>query len=364
VPATERDLLLRGFLRFRDPPRAEARELVAQFAALGIELKILTGDSRHIAQYLAGTVGMTVTGVLSGTELQALSNEALLNAADRTNLFVEVEPHQKERILLALKKRGHSVGFLGDGINDAPALHAADVGISVDSAADVAKEAADMVLLRHDLGVLKRGVEAGRTTLANTEKYLFSTTSANFGNMLSMAGLSFFLPFLPLLPKQILLNNFLSDLPAMAISEDNVDPEHIARPQRWNIRTIRNFMLVFGTVSSVFDFLTFGLLLVVFRVPPEAFRTGWFVESLLTELCVALSVRTRLPFYRSRPGRLLLWSTIAVSLFALFIPYMPGVGALGFVPLSLPVLGSLVGVVILYVAAVEILKRRYRYYET
>jgi Mg2+-importing ATPase len=292
-----------------------------------------------------------------------LRDEALWNVAERTTLFVEVDPNQKERIILALRKMGHVVGYLGDGINDAPALHDADIGISVDQAVDVAKQAADFVLLKRDLGVLRAGIEEGRRTFANTLKYVFTTTSANFGNMFSMAGASLFLPFLPLLAKQILLNNFLSDFPSLGLASDRVDAEMVARPHRWNIRFIRNFMIVFGLVSSVFDYLTFGMLLFVVRASPEQFRTGWFIESLLTELVIALVVRTRRPFFRSRPGTLLWTATLIVGLVTLVIPYLPFGDFLGFTPLPVWLMLALLGITALYVIAAEFAKRLFYAHE-
>jgi Mg2+-importing ATPase len=354
--ADERDLTFGGFLLFFDPPKPGIQRTIADLAALGVQLKIITGDNRQVARHLADSIGIAVTGMLTGAELNRLRDEALWQQAERTNLFAEVDPNQKERIILALRKMGHVVGYLGDGINDAPALHAADVGISVDQAADVAKDAADFVLLERDLDVLRRGIEEGRTTFANTLKYIFTTTSANFGNMFSMAGASLFLPFLPLLAKQILLNNFLSDFPGMTIASDNVDRDLVERPRRWDITFIRNFMVVFGLVSSIFDYLTFGLLLFVVRATPEQFRTGWFVESLLTELVIALVVRTRQPFFRSRPGRLLWISSLTVAVITLAIPYVPSSGLLGFTPLPAWVMGLLLGITALYVAASEVAK--------
>ncbi len=252
--------------------------------------------------------------VLSGQQLDELHEEALWHAAELTDLFVEVDPNQKERIILALKKTHHVVGFLGDGINDAPAMHAADTSLSVEGAVDVARQAADFVLLERDLDVIRRGIEEGRRTFANTIKYVLTTTSANLGNMISMAVVSMFLPFLPLLASQILLNNFLSDVPAVGIADDSVDRELVEKPRRWNMKFLGRFMIEFGLLSSVFDFITFGMLLWGFAAGPELFRTGWFVESLLTELVIALVVRTRRPFWRSRPGTLLLWSSVAVVL--------------------------------------------------
>lgn len=358
-PEDEHDLTFCGFLLFFDPPKADVQDALTDLVALGVQLKIITGDNPQVAQYIAAQVGSTVTGILTGEQLNRLRDEALWQLAERTNLFVEVDPNQKERIIRALQKMGHVVGYMGDGINDAPALHVADVGISVDQAVDVAKEAADFVLLEHSLNVLRDGIIIGRKTFANTLKYIFTTTSANFGNMFSMAGLSIFLPFLPMLAKQILLNNFLSDLPGMAIASDNVDQEWIDRPHRWDVRLIRNFMIVFGLTSSVFDFLTFGTLLWLLNASPQAFRTGWFIESLMTELVIALIVRTRRPFFSSTPGRWLLWATVAVAVLTLMLPYLPINTLFDFVPLPFTTLFLLIGITALYVAATEIVKQRF-----
>jgi Mg2+-importing ATPase len=353
----ESAMIFAGFLKFLDPPKAGVRETLSALAGLSVQLKVITGDNRLVAQHLARSVGLAADRMVTGSELARLRDEALLRVAEATDLFVEVDPNQKERIILALKKAGHVVGYLGDGINDATALHAADVGISVDQAVDVAKEAADFVLLRHDLDVLRQGIEEGRRTFANTLKYIAITTSANFGNMISMAFASLFLPFLPLLAKQILLNNFLSDFPALSIAQDNVDRELIERPRRWDIRAVRNFMVVFGLVSSAFDFLTFGLLLYLFHAGSTVFQTGWFVESLLTELAIALVIRTQRPFYRSRPGRLLMISTALVMAMTLLLPYLPYADRLGFVPLPAELLVLLVAVTLAYVLASEAAKR-------
>jgi Mg2+-importing ATPase len=356
--ADEQGMTFQGFLLFYDPPKSDIKETLAGLTRLGVKLKIITGDNRQVAQYIAGQVGLPVTGVLSGAELNDRSDEALLHLVDRTDLFVEVDPNQKERIIRALQRAGHVVGYMGDGINDAPALHVADVGISVDRAVDVAKEAADFVLLEHSLRVLQDGIVNGRRTFANTIKYVFTTTSANFGNMFSMAGISLVLPYLPMLAKQILLNNFLSDIPGMAIAGDDVDQDWIERPHRWDVKFIRNFMIIFGLVSSVFDYLTFGILLVVFEAIPLQFRTAWFVESLMTELVIALVVRTRRPFFRSKPGRWLLGTTLGVALVTLLIPYLPPLDSLfGFTPLPVPILLSLLVITSLYVIAAEIAKQ-------
>lgn len=355
----EHDLIFAGFLLFFDPPKPDAQKALVDLAKLGVQIKIITGDNRLVAMHTAEKVGMKVTGVVTGKELDALGDEALWQVAERSNLFVETDPNDKERIILALQKMGHVVGYMGDGINDAPALHAADVGISVDKAVDVAKESADFVLLEPDLEDLRRGIVLGRKTFANSLKYVFTTTSANFGNMFSMAGASLFLPFLPLLAKQILLNNFLSDFPAMGIAGDNVDEDWVEKPHRWDIRFIRDFMILFGLVSSVFDYLTFGTLLFVLRATPEQFRTGWFVESLMTELFVALVVRTRRPFFQSKPSRYLLISTLVIAGVTVVIPYLPFAGLLGFTPLPVPVMAGLLGITALYVIATEVAKKAF-----
>ncbi len=353
----ERDLTFVGFLRFLDPPKSDVRATIADLAGLGVQLKIITGDNRLVALHTAQAVGLEVTGVVTGAELNELRDEALWHAADRANLFAEVDPNQKERIILALKKTRHVVGYMGDGINDAPALHAADVSVSVDTAVDVAKQSADFVLLEKDLAVLHRGIVQGRTTFANTLKYVYMATGANFGNMFSVAGASLLLPFLPMLPKQILLINFLTDLPEMTIARDNVDPSFVQAPHRWDIGFISRFMVVFGILSSAFDFLTFAVLLWVLRAGPELFRTGWFVESMLSATLVVLALRTWLPFTRSRPSRALLVTTVAVWLVALLIPYTPLAGPLGFQALPPLYLLAVLAIVVTYVASAELVKR-------
>jgi Mg2+-importing ATPase len=355
--ADEHGLTFAGFLLFFDPPKPGVQETIVDLAQQGVQLKIITGDNRLVALHTAEAVGLRVTGVLTGYELDELHDEALWQAVEHTNLFAEVDPNQKERIILALKKMGHVVGFMGDGINDAPALHAADVGISVDTAVDVAKEAADFVLLQRDLAVLHQGIVLGRTTFANTLKYVFITTSANFGNMFSMAGASLFLPFLPMLPMQILLTNFLTDFPAMTIAGDSVDPELVERPRRWDVRFIRDFMVAFGLVSSVFDYLTFGTLLLVLKVPADQFRTGWFLESVLTELLILLVIRTRRPFFKSKPGRYLLIAALIIAGVTVVLPYSPLSGPLKFAPLPISLLLVLGGITVLYIASSEMVKK-------
>jgi Mg2+-importing ATPase len=353
----EQGLNFAGFLLFMDPPKLDASQTLIDLMQRGVKIKIITGDNHQVARHVAEAVKLPITNLITGRELNDMGDEALMYATERTNVFAEVDPNQKERIILALQKTGHVVGYMGDGINDALALHAADVGISVDSAVDVAKDAADFVLLRKDLSILRLGIDEGRMTFANTLKYILTTISANFGNMFSMAIASVFLPFLPLLASQILLNNFLSDIPATAIAGDRVDPEILARPRRWDTDFIRNYMVVFGLLSSMFDLLTFGMLLWVFKTAPEEFRTGWFVESLLTELVIALVVRTRRPFFLSRPGNLLLLTTFAVMVVALMLPYLPFSSVIGFVPLPAPVMLGMIALTLTYVFAVEITKK-------
>lgn len=353
----EQGMIFRGFLVFHDPPKADAKRTINDLNRLGIRIKIISGDNRHVTAHLAEAVGLNAKSMLTGEEIAPLKDEALWHLAPRTDLFVEIDPQQKERIVRALQRTGHSVGYLGDGINDAPALHAADVGISVESAADVARESADIILLSRDLDVLRSGIEDGRRTFANTLKYISITTSANFGNMISMAFAAPFLPFLPLAAKQILLNNFLSDVPSIAISSDNVDADRVSRPQRWNIKNIQKFMVVFGLVSSVFDLLTFAMLLLVFHANEATFQTSWFLISLLTELAVVLLLRTQKSAFRSSPSRLLLWSTLAVAAATLAIPFLGSLSAIfGFAPLSMPEMGAVILIVVGYVVATEITK--------
>jgi Mg2+-importing ATPase len=350
-------LTLLGFLTFVDRPKEGAAEALADMERLGVNVKVITGDARLVALQVASAVGMQVHRVLTGRELDELHDDAVWRAAEAAQLFVEVDPNQKERIILALKKCGHVVGFLGDGVNDAPAMHAADTSLSVDTAADVAKDAADFVLLDRHLHVIRRGIVEGRKTFANTLKYILITTSANLGNMISMAVASLFLPFLPLLASQVLLNNFLSDIPAVGLADDAVDEEWVSRPRRWDMRFIWRFMVEFGLLSSAFDALTFGTLIWLFAVSVELFRTGWFVESLLTELLIALIVRTRRPFHRSRPGRLLTVTTAGCVTLTLAIPYLPGKSYFGFTPLPWSLLVALLAISVAYVAAAEVLKR-------
>jgi len=353
----EVEMTFLGFLVFFDPPKPGVVESLRRLKNLGVSLKIITGDNSLVAATVSQQIGLSSPHVLTGPDLRHMSDEALLKRVNEVEVFAEVEPNQKERIILALRKAGNVVGYMGDGINDASALHTADVGISVNSAVDVAKEAADIVLLEKGLDVLAQGVYEGRTTFANTLKYVFMATSANFGNMFSMAGASLFLPFLPLLPKQILLTNLMTDFPEMAIATDTVDSEMIQQPRRWNITFIRKFMLTFGAVSSVFDYLTFGVLLFILHATTDQFRTGWFLESVISASLIVLVIRSRRPFSRSRPGRYLFIATLAVIAATLIFPFTLFSGIFGFKPLPLSFFAWLGGIVVLYILAAEMAKR-------
>ncbi len=355
--ADERELVFEGFLGFRDPLKVGVEQTIADLRASGIAVKIVSGDHHAVVEHLAASIGLRASEVVTSKQLAELHDDALLHLVERADAFAEVDPGQKERILRALQRGGHVVGFMGDGINDAPALHAADVGISVEGASDVAREAADFVLTRRDLGSVLAGVNEGRKTFNNTLKYILTTESANLGNMLSMAAATLFLPFLPLLAPQILLNNLLSDIPSTTLSADDVDPEVLAKPRHWNIRFVRRFMVVFGLVSALFDALIFVLLIRVFDAGPELFRTAWFAESLLTELLVLLVLRTRRRFWRSRPHPALILTTVFVALATVAVIASPLREWLGFVPLPAEVWIAIVGVATGYVVMVELIKR-------
>jgi P-type Mg2+ transporter len=352
----EANMTFLGYLVLFDPIKPGIAVTLGELKQLGISLKIITGDNRLIAGVLSQQIGLPAPRVLAGSDLVNLSDEALLGSVNQVDTFAEVEPNQKERIILALKKTGNVVGYMGDGINDASALHAADVGLSVDSAVDVAKESADIVLLEKDLGVLVQGVREGRKTFANTLKYIFMATSANFGNMFSMAGASLFLSFLPLLPVQILLTNLMTDFPETTIGTDNVDSEMVEKPRRWNVNFIRNFMLVFGPLSSVFDYLTFGVLLLVLQSPVDLFRTGWFVESVVSASLIVLVVRSRRPFFKSKPSKYLLITTLVVVSATIIFPYTPLGALFGFSPLPAPFLLAMAAIVALYIISADIAK--------
>jgi Mg2+-importing ATPase len=353
----ECDLVLDGFLVFADEPKAAARDSLAQLAALGIELKVATGDNPKVAEKVCTDLVLPSKGTITGAEMETLDDDGFDKAAQNHTIFARISPEQKARLIVSLRRTGRSVAFLGDGVNDALALHAADVGISVDTAADVAKDAADVVLLEKDLGVLAAGVAEGRRIFANTIKYVLMGTSSNFGNMFSAAAASAVLTFLPMLPSQILLNNLLYDSSQLAIPTDRVDGEQLLAPSHWDIAFIRRFMLTFGPISSLFDFLTFGLMLGVLHAGPVEFRTGWFVESLATQTLIIFAIRTRrVPFFRSRPGLVLTLAAFAVVAVGVAITVSPLSHSLGFTPLPWMFFAALVVFTIVYLVLVEVTK--------
>ena len=354
----ERDLVLAGFLGFVDPPREDAADAVAALRSEGVRVKVLTGDSELVAAWVCERVGIPTKHILLGSEIDHLSDPALAQRALRTDVFARVSPVQKSRILHALRGRGHVVGFLGDGINDAPSIHAADVGISVANATDVAKDAASVILLQPGLRVLYDGVLEGRRAFGNVVKYLLMGTSSSFGNVFSMAVASVALPFLPMLPQQILLNSFLYDIAQLTIPYDRVDAELTQKPRRWDLRLVRRFMTTIGPVSSLYDFVTFWVLLHVFHAAPAEFRTGWFVESLATQTLVIFVIRTRKNPFASRPSRALVATTLAVVAFGTALPYSPLARWFGFVPLPAAFFVFLAPAIVTYLALVEATKRR------
>jgi Mg2+-importing ATPase len=360
----ECDLVFLGFAVFLDPPKASAGATIHAMAAAGISVKVLTGDNELVTRHVFAEIGVPVTGVLTGEALTHLSEEALIGQLSRVNLFCRVNPQQKLRILLALKRLGHVVGFLGDGINDAPALHAADVGISVDGAADVARAAADLILLEHNLSVVREAIVCGRSTVQNVSKYVLMGSSSNFGNMFSMAGAALFLPFLPMLPIQILLNNLLYDVSETAIPFDRVDPEAIARPVTWDVTLIERFMLVFGPLSSVFDFLTFYALLYFFGAGEALFQTGWFIESITTQVLVVFAIRTRRLFFRSKPHVFLVAMALGTVAIAVVLPFLPLGRWFGFVAPPPLFFVYLISATAAYLALVEITKRLFYHFAT
>jgi Mg2+-importing ATPase len=358
----ERGLTFEGVILFSDPPKPGVGEAIAQLANQGIALKIITGDNDLVARHVAGLVGLNVDGVLTGDDMRKLTHPALVARAPKTTIFARVDPDQKLQVIDALRESGHVVGYMGDGINDAPALHHADVGISVDNATDVARSAADIILLEPSLAAIAQGVTEGRRTFANTLKYIRMGTSSNFGNMLSMAGAALLLPFLPMTPGQILLNNLIYDASQTALPSDNVDADVEGEPARWDVHAIERFMVVFGPVSSIFDYVTFGLLLLMLGWNKESapgFHAGWFVESLFTQILVVLVIRTRLtPFWRSRPSKQLAAAIGAALAAAVIIPLTPiGTDWLGFGGLPWQFWPLLAGIVVAYLTLVEVVKR-------
>ena len=355
----ESDLVFLGFIAFIDPPKKTSKESLQLLGQSGIALKILTGDNELVTRNVCEQLGFKITGILTGNDMAALSDEALSRAVETANIFARVTPIQKDRIITALKRNGHVVGFLGDGINDAPSMRKADVSISVNNAVDVAKESADLILLRKSLHVLYDGVLEGRKTFGNTMKYIQMSISSNFGNMFSAAGASLFMSFLPMRPIQILLNNLMYDMSEMTISTDNVDKEYIEKPKKMDVKFINDFMLFFGPFSSLFDFLTFGVMIFVFNASESLFQTAWFMESLCTQTMIIFIIRTRKPFWQSKPGLLLVLSSLLVIGAAVALPYTPIGAYFGFTPPPLNFLLVLAGFVIVYLGLVEFFKARF-----
>ncbi len=356
----ETALTLHGFVAFIDPPKETARESLDMLRDAGVAVKIITGDNELVTRYVCAALEFPISRIIEGSEIARMDSDTLASAVEQADIFTRVSPPQKERIIRALMKNKHVVGFLGDGINDAPSIRAADIGITVDNAVDIAKESADIVLLKKDLRVLRDGILEGRKTFANTMKYIMMGTSSNFGNMISVAAASLFLPFLPLLPVQILLNNLLYDFSQSTIPTDAVDEEYVRAPKRWDIGFIKKFLLVFGPVSSLFDILTFTSLIVIFHAPMETFRTVWFLESLCTQTFIIFAIRTtRVPFYKSNPSRFLVISSIVVVLAGIAITFTPAGSLFGLVPLTLPYFLFIGVIVATYIVVVEIVKKRF-----
>ncbi len=351
----EKSMTLRGLIVLEDPLRPEIAETVGKLQSLGVELKVITGDNHLVAATLGRNLKLQNPEPLTGSDLHSLSDAALMSKVRQHQIFAEIEPNQKAKLIAMLRRQGNVVGYIGDGINDGSALHAADAGISVANAVDVAKEAADFVMMESGLDVLINAVIEGRKTFSNTMKYIFMATSANFGNMFSLAGASLLVPFLPLLAKQVLMMNFLTDIPEMFIASDTVDPDQLASPQRWNIKFLRKFMVVFGILSSAFDFATFGVLLWL-KVPETIFRTGWFVESVASAALIVLVVRTKQPMHRSKPGKSLLTATLAIVATVFLIPYTPLAGPLGLDALKPQILVAIVAIIAAYILSAEVTK--------
>jgi len=351
----ETQMIFAGFVLLVDPIKEGVIEVIKELNRNGVQLKIITGDNKLVAGYIGEKIGLHKIIIISGSELAKMSPEALVIQVQKANVFAEIEPQQKENIVKALRKAGNTVAYMGDGINDVAAINAADVGISTNNAVDVAKEAADVVLLEKDLAVLNAGIIEGRRTFLNTLKYIYTSTSATFGNMFSMAGASLILPFLPMLPQQILITNFLTDFPYMAVARDEVDADELKRSQKWNLKQLKNFMLVFGLHSSVFDYITFYILFRFFKSEP-VFQTGWFIESTFTELLILFVVRTHKSLLKSMPGRFLIILSIVALLVTLFLPFSPFASELGFVVPPFQLLGIIAGILILYVITADIIK--------
>ncbi len=356
----EKDLTFKGFLAFLDPPKKTAVQSLKRFQNLGVELKLLTGDNGLVTNEVCKQVGLQIKNkIILGSELEEMNETELLKTIEEHNVFARITPEQKFKIVTGLSKQGHIVGFLGDGVNDAPALKAADVGITVDSAVDVAKDSADIILLKKSLLVLADGIKGGRKTFANITKYIFNTISANFGNMFTLAISSLFLKFIPLLPSQILLGNLISDGPLMTIATDNVDEGYLHKPKRWSIKKITKFMLFFGAISAVFDLIIMGILLFIVKANPATFRTAWFLESVLSEIIITFAIRTKKNFWQSKPSKLLIYSSIAATILTISLIYSPIAFLFEFEQLTIPILTAIGIILLAYFALAETAKKRF-----
>jgi Mg2+-importing ATPase len=351
----EKEMIFAGFVLLEDPVKSDIIETINALRKLHVNFKIITGDNKNVAKSIALKIGIKNPIVLTGEEIFKTSSEALVQLVKKAHVFAQVEPQQKERIIHALRK-SHTVAYMGDGINDVAAIKAADVGISVENAVDVTREAADFVLTEKNLAVLVEGIKEGRKTFANTLKYLYISTGSTFGNMCSVAAASLILPFLPMLPKQILLTNFITDFPYLTVASDNVDDEQLEKPGKWDLKLIRNYMVIFGVHSSIFDIITFVTLLFVLKVKESSFQTGWFIESVLSELFILFIIRTHKNFFKSKPAKFLfIFSAIALSL-TISLPYMPFAQEVGLMPLPLINLAAMLLIVTLYVLTADVLK--------
>jgi Mg2+-importing ATPase len=354
----EKDLILKGYVAFLDPPKPTTKKAIEALKKLGIDFKVLTGDNELVTKKICSEVGLNVKELITGDRVEKANDGELKELVKTANIFARLSPLQKERVIRALHENGHIVGFLGDGINDAPALKISDVGISVNNAVDIAKESADIILLKKSLMVLEDGVIEGRKVFGNIVKYIKMGSSSNFGNMFSMTGGSMFLPFLPMLPIQILLNNFLYDVSQIAIPTDAVDREYIIRPKPWNVKYIRNFMVIIGPISSIYDFLTYGVMLFIFHASAELFHTGWFIESLCTQTLVIHIIRTgKIPFIESRPSRFLILMSVLIVSIGIAIPFSPLAKPFGFVKPPPMYFVALLLMVSTYLLLVQVVKK-------
>jgi Mg2+-importing ATPase len=354
------DLEFKGFIAFLDIPKKTVKPSIEKLEKLGVSLKIITGDNELVTKHICNEVGLSISNLITGVDLEKLSQEEQEKQIEKSNVFARVTPSQKLQIIATLRKNGHIVGYMGDGINDIPALHSSDVSVSVNTAVDVAKDAASIVLLRKGLDVIAEGVVEGRRTFANTIKYIIMGTSSNFGNMFSAAISSFILPFLPMLPSQILLNNCLYDISQASIPTDNVDDEALRKPQKWNLKFIKLYMMFFGPISSLFDFITFGIMIYIFHASPSMFQTGWFVESLATQVLVVFIIRTnRQPFYKSKPSKWLTLTCLAVVGIGVLLPFSPLAASLGFVALPPLYFICLIALVLVYLGLVAVLRKKF-----